>query len=119
MNCATTISVFKIIGSSVHTREASTILMQPIERDLCDYIELDFSQVEYISRSFADQLYDDKMNFAVKLKKNIIISNANETVMHMLNAVAKTQNKKPTTFLNIPIYKYSSQRQLENFLLSI
>jgi len=119
MNYTTNIAVFKSIGPSVHTRESSKILMKLIEQNQCDSIELDFSQVEYISRSFAYQFYAGKMNCAIKLKKNIIVSNANETVMHMLNAVAKTQNKKFNTFLNIPIYKYSSQSQLENFLLSI
>jgi len=119
MNCTTIISVSELIGTMVHTREASAILIRPIEKDLCDYIELDFSNVEYISRSFADQFYFDKLNCAVKLKKNIIVSNANEAVMQMLNAVAKTQCKKNSTFLNIPIYKYSSQSQLDNFLLSI
>jgi hypothetical protein len=119
MNCTTTISVSELIGTSVHTREASNILMRLIEKDLCDYIELDFSDVEYISRSFADQFYSDKLNCVVELRKNIIVSNANEAVMHMLNAVAKTQNKKTNTFFNIPIYKYSTQSQLENFLLSI
>lgn len=119
MNCTTTISVSELIGTSIHTREASDILMRLIEKDLCDYIELDFSNVEYISRSFADEFYFDKLNYAIKLKKNLIVSNANEAVMHMLSAVAKTQNKKPNTFFNIPIYKYSSQSQLENFLLSI
>ncbi len=93
--------------------------MKLIEQNQCNSIGIDFFHVEYISRSFADQFYSDKMNCAVKLKKNIIVSNANETVMHMLNAVEKTQNKQPNTFLNIPIYKYSSPSQLENFLLSI
>jgi hypothetical protein len=119
MNYPTTISVFKSIGPLVHTRESSKILMKLIEQDQCDSIELDFSKVEYISRSFADQFYADKINCTEKLKKNIIVSNANETVIHMLNAIAKTQNKKSNTFLDIPIYKYSSQSELENFLLSI
>ena len=119
MNCTTTISVFDQFGSSIHTREASTILMNLIEKESCGYIEVDFSQVDYISRSFADQFYFDKTRYTVEFKKNVIISNANESVIHMLSAVAKTQNKKPNAFLNIPIYKYSTQSQLENFLLSI
>lgn len=69
MNYTTTISVFKSIGSSVHTRESSKILMKVIEQNQCDSIKLDFPQVEYISRSFLDQFYADKMNFTVKLKK--------------------------------------------------
>jgi len=119
MNCTTTISISELIGTSVHTREASNILMEAIEKDLCDYIELDFSNVEYVSRSFADQFYAEKLNYALKSKKNIIVSNANETVMHMLNTVSKTQNKKHSGRDMFPIYKYSSQKQLDNFLLSI
>lgn len=119
MNCTTTISVSELIGTSIHTREASAILMNLIAEDLCDYIELDFSNVEYISRSFSDQFYFDKSTCAKTMKKILVISNANETVSHMLNAVAKTQNKKLNPFFNIPVFKYSSQSQLENFLLSI
>lgn len=119
MNCTTTISVFDLFSSSVHTRESSAILMDLIEKDPCDFIEVDFSLVDYISRSFADQFYFDKMKCAVELKKNVIVSNANESVVRMLNTVAKTQSKKPDAFSNIPIYKYSSQSQLENFLLNI
>ncbi len=115
----TTISIFDLFGTSVHTRESSKILMSLIEKDSCAYIEVDFSQVVYISRSFADQFYFDKTKCAIELKKNVIVSNANESVIHMLSVVAKTQNKKPDAFLNIPIYKYSTQSQLENFLLSI
>ena len=73
MNYTTTISVFKSIGPSVHTRESSKILMKLIEQNQNDSIQLDFSQVEYISRSFADQFYADKMNCAIKLEKNIIL----------------------------------------------
>lgn len=119
MNCTSTISVFNLIGSSVHTRESSEILMHQIETDPCNFIEIDFSQVDYISRSFADQFYFDKMKCAIDLKKDVIVGNANESVVHMLNAVSRTQNKKRGYLLNIPVYKYSSQSELENFLLSI
>jgi hypothetical protein len=71
------------------------------------------------SRSFADQFYIDKVNYAHHLKKNLVVSNANDEVMHMLHAVAKTQQKKMNTSISIPVYKYSSQIQLDDFLLSI
>jgi hypothetical protein len=119
MNCTATISVSESIGTMVHTREASSILMKLIEKEPCNYIELDFLNVEYISRSFADQFYIDKVNYAHHLKKNLVVSNANDEVMHMLHAVAKTQHKKMNTAISIPVYKYSSQSQLDDFLLSI
>ena len=119
MNCTATISVSESIGTMVHTREASSILMKLIEKEPCNYIELDFSNVAYISRSFADQFYIDKLNCSLQLEKNLVISNANDQVMHMLQAVERTQHKKMNTVINIPVYKYSSQSQLEDFLLSI
>lgn len=119
MNCTTSISIFELFGTSVHTRESSKTLMNLIEKDPYNYIEVDFSQVDYISRSFADQFYFDKTKCAIEFKKNVIVSNANESVVHMLSAVAKTQNKKPNAISSIPVYKYSTQSQLENFLLSI
>jgi hypothetical protein len=47
---------------------------------------------------FPDQFYFDRLNCAVELKKNIIVSIADEAVMQMLNAVAKTQTKKRVLF---------------------
>jgi len=53
---------------------------------------------QMFSTSFPDQFYFDRLNCAVELKKNIIVSIADEAVMQMLNAVAKTQTKKRVLF---------------------
>jgi hypothetical protein len=42
------ISVSELIGKMVHRRESSAILMQLIEKELCDCVELDFSNVQHI-----------------------------------------------------------------------
>lgn len=118
MNCHSTISIHKLLGSSIHTREASFVLMQLVESNPCDHVELDFSSVEYISRSFADQFHFDKINCAANLQKVIIVSNAPDAVINMLQAVEKTQNTAIKKTDKVPVYKYSSQGQLENFLLS-
>lgn len=118
MNCHSTISVHELLGSSIHTREASSVLMNLVEKNPSNYSELDFSAVEYISRSFADQFLFDKMNCAKNLQKTIIISNAPEAVINMLQAVAKSQDAMSRKIEEVPVYKYSSQRQLDSFLLS-
>ena len=69
MNCTATISVSESIGTMVHTREASSILMKLIEKEPCNYIELDFLNVEYISRSFADQFYIGQGKLCAPLEK--------------------------------------------------
>ena len=118
MNCHSTILINELLGSSIHTREASSVLINLVQNDPCDHIELDFSAVDYISRAFADQFHVDKMNCASHLHKSIIVSNASDEVINMLQAVAKSQNTSNRKIQQVPIYKYSSYRQLEEFLLS-
>ena len=117
MNCCASISVFHLFGATLHTREASAVLMQAIEENPCDEVELDFSSVTYISRSFADQFHIDKLTTAERHQKTIIVANAETSVLHMLQAVAKTQNRKLGDIPKIPIYKFTTHTQLENFLL--
>ncbi len=117
MNCHSTISVHELLGSSIHTREASSVLMHLVQNDPCDHVELDFSFVEYISRSFADQFRLDKINCANNFKKTIIVSNVSNAVTNMLQVVAKSQNTSNRKIHQVSIYKYSSYKQLEDFLL--
>lgn len=118
MNCNTIISVSELLSSSIHTREASSVLIKLVEQDPCDHIELDFTSVEYISRAFADQFHIDKINCAINYQKIIIVSNASEEVIAMFQLVAKTQSDRSRIVSTIPVYKYSSKLQFDNFLLS-
>lgn len=113
------ISVFKLFGTSVHTRESSGLLMNKAEKYPFSSVEFDFSKVNYISRSFADQFYFDKINLAERLKKNIIITNANEEVVRMINIVSKTQKKEIKNHFTIPVLKFTSKKKLEDFFLNI
>jgi len=119
MNCHTTIQVSELLGATIHTRQASDVLLQVVQNDSCPEIDLDFSAVQYISRSFADQFHAGKMQLACEQQKTIIVTNANEEVMAMLQAVAKTQNKQYREVNKAPVYRYSQWNQLENFLLSL
>ena len=85
----------------------------------CKNIELDFLDVDYISRSFADQFHADKIKISIELQKSIIVTNANDEVINMLQSVARTQNKSYNELTEVPVYKYSNWIQLENYLLSI
>lgn len=119
MNCVTIIQVSKLLGQTIHTREAAKFLLADVKNDLCEKVELDFSDVDYISRSFADQFHADKIQLALDQQKQIIVTNATEEVINMLQAVAKTQNKTYRANHAPPIYKYSKWSPLENFLLTI
>lgn len=119
MNCETTIQVAEILGNTVHTRDAARQLLQVVADNPCQQAELDFLDVQYISRSFADQFHADKLELAAAQQKTIIVTNANEAVVNMLQAVARTQDKTYRNPGNLPVLRYSNWSQLENFLLSI
>lgn len=118
MNCHSTIPVLDLLGTAIHTREAAISLLKVVENDMCDQVDLDFTNVEFISRSFADQFHADKISLSDKTGKSIIVTNANESVINMLQAVSKTQNKVVRHFANVPVYKYSDRNNLEQFLLT-
>lgn len=119
MNCNATIPVFDLLSATLHTRQAATELLQVIAQNHCNLVELDFANVEYISRSFADQFHTDKLQLAASTEKTIVVTNANEEVIKMLQAVAKTQNKADRSYEKIPVYNYTDWNSLERFLLSV
>ena len=67
MNCETTIQVVDLLGKTIHTRDASNQLLKLVAENPCYTIELDFLDVAYISRSFADQFHADKISLAIVL----------------------------------------------------
>ncbi|HVZ55061.1 MAG TPA: hypothetical protein VG870_00260 [Chitinophagaceae bacterium] len=92
--------------------------MQLVQNDPCDHVELDFSSVDYISRSFADQFHIDKITCTVNQQKTIIVSNASDEIINMLQAVAKSKHIGNGRAEKVPVFKYSSYSQLEEFFLS-
>jgi hypothetical protein len=82
-------------------------------------LELDFSNIEFISSSYADQFHKAKNDFENKHNSKIHILNANEKVIRMFQVVSKTQNSHERLFEKIPVYKFSKIDSLSDYLLSI
>jgi hypothetical protein len=112
-------TIIVVTGETLHTRQVASELIQLITTDPCAHIELDFSKVEYISRSFADQFHSEKLALATTSKKTVIVSNANEEVIQMLQTVARTQDKVKREGESIPVYNYTDWKNVERFLLSL
>lgn len=100
------------------SREAVNSLFDGLSFSEFEY-ELDFSNVEFISRSYADQFYKMKDDFEKRFNTRIHIINANEEVINMLHVVSKTQNLSERSFEKVPIYKFSKIDNLSDYLLSI
>lgn len=100
------------------SREAVEILYAELKYSNTE-LELDFSNVEFMSRSYADQFHKMKLDYELRNKVKVHIINANEEVINMLQVVSKTQNSSERTFDKVPVFKFSEPRMLTDYLLSI
>lgn len=106
-----------LFGTSLNTREGAIDLSNLISALNVPLVELDFKEVEFMSRSFADQFYKEKL----KLQENhisVYVKNANQEIESILNTVSNTQNKKDRTFNEIQVIRFKSVNEMSNFLLS-
>lgn len=113
------ISVSEQISRLLNTREAVSILLDVVRDSKCSVIELDFTSVEFMSRSFADQFHKDKISLQNELNISIDIVNANEEIIHILQTVSRTQVKSNREFEEVQIFKFSNTQMLSDYLLSI
>lgn len=119
MKAVIQISVFEEQGSLLNTREASSSLFNIISKNKGAEIELDFTDVEFMSRSFADQFHKERMSFQEKENSMVHLVNANEEIIRILQAVSQTQNKRERKFISLPVFKFSDEKLLSDYLLSI
>ena len=92
------IQIAKLLAPIISSRDIIAVLKKKIITAKSSLIELDFSSVEFISRSAAHELI--LMKEDLRNKKEISIVNANDAVTQMLRIVAanriapKTQKPK-------------------------
>ncbi len=113
------ISVAEQIGKLLNTREAATMLLDTLCDTKCSVIGLDFSDVEFMSRSFADQFHKEKIELQNTLNVSIDIVNANEEIINILQTVSRTQVKSNREFEEVQIFKFSNTQLISDYLLSI
>ena len=106
------------IDSIINTREAALNIKKQIQESACKHIELDFEDVEFISRSFADQMHKEKIELADK-GILIVMLNASSSIMDMFRAVSNTQNAVNRYRKEIPVYKITNMDSLSEYLYSI
>ena len=81
MNCLHPILVSEYFNqNNLVTREYATLLIEKVMNAPCDVIELDFSNITFISRSFADQFHKEKVSLWESGKKEIHVINAERDV---------------------------------------
>jgi len=119
MKASQTIQITDFLQDSLNTREAVHEISKLIEANPCQVVELDFTGVDFMSRSFADELHKEKIRLQKEYAVRIDILNANEEVMAILEVVARTQNKQEKKAVEVPVYKFSNPELVFNYLLTI
>lgn len=112
------INIKSILGNTLDSRDGAVRLfrfLSPSQKE----ITFDFSAIDFMSRSFADQFYKEFQKLASDNSVYISISNAPVQVIDILDAVAKTQTTKDRSTSNLPIYSFSKLGQLTDYLQAI
>lgn len=113
------ISVKSILGNTINTREAAQILLHNLKNDSGAKIIMDFSEVDFISRSFADSLVKKRDELLNAGSFEFSLVNASDSILTMIQSVEKTQNKQKRSESSFIVYKYSEGYLVSEYLLSI
>lgn len=113
------ILVSERLGALLNSREAATSLLDFVRENKCSVIEMDFTSVEFMSRSFADQFHKEKIMLQNDYNIVIEVVNANEEVVNILRTVSRTQSKSDRQFNDVQIFSFSNTDLLQEHLLSI
>lgn len=105
-----TIKIEKILGNNIILRSSIKPLKEKISNNT---LFLDFEGVDFISRSFADELYSFIENKNIPLE----IINTNEVISAIMQAVERThkEGRKPLKE-HIDISKVNNSKELLDFL---
>lgn len=108
-----TIALTNIYNSDLFSRNSAKLLSDSLSKTDEDVV-LDFNGISFISRSFADELYNIIDSCA---GKNISFSHRNETVKSTMDIVLSGRNRERR--LGIPhaeMYSFESMSALSGFL---
>jgi len=116
-----TINIESSIANTLDSRDEAIHLFDSLNSRHTELkeIELDFSYVDFMSRSFADQFYKEQVKWAQQNNIPLLITNASVQVIEILQAVSKTQKGKNGKVQDLPIYSFSKADQLSQYLQAI
>ena len=106
-------------SSSLNTRDEASKLFSYLANDSSSKkVIFDFANIQFVSRSFADE-FQKALTFLTNNENvSIEIINANSDIIEMLQAFSRTQNTVKRSFNNLPVYSFADSISLNKFLYS-
>jgi hypothetical protein len=114
-----TIDVAPIVGNTADSRDEALKLFLSVTSYCpnCSNIELDFANIEFVSRSFADQFLQEQRKFE-KMGFTILPVNTCVQASQMFQAVSKTQSGRTIKEKEVEV-RSLTRDELYNFLINI
>jgi len=112
------LKLINLLPVTLDSREAATRLAGIVKGYSGNkQIELDFSGIEFMSRSFADQFYKE-LYLRDEDVFEIVIKNADASIIRVLDVVSKTQTKRKAVKKTHQVASYNNLKQMESFVMS-
>ena len=109
------ISIHKYLFSTITSRKAVEVIKSEIPLVSNTAVTFDFSNIDFISRAFADEL----IHFIADKGISADFKNANAVITEMLTVVQKNRGKRNSSFHHIAITPFKDKKELSNFLTSL
>ncbi len=93
----TTIYIAKITAPMLSSRDIIDVIRKAVNKTDAESVELDFTRIEFISRSAAHELLVMKEDFLREnIKKEVSFENTNQSVTEMFRIVAANRARPKT-----------------------
>ena len=110
------VNISELIGRDIRSRSNANIIRSAID-GIGSHVTLDFSDVSFISRSFADELCNVVEEYG---EVSISLSNMSEVVSSMIEAVRNGRaTGKRKTRTESEVKEFDDMKSLETFLSTI
>ena len=115
------INTKKLIGNTLDSRDEAQKLFAYISAnyELPVSVVFDFDDVDFMSRSFADEFHKLKMAWCNQHTSVVEIDNASVQILDILQAVARTQKSREVTNPERLVLAFTNSEQLYDYLLSV
>jgi hypothetical protein len=118
------IDVAKSAGKILNTRDEAIKLFNFFLENKFDsvFVTVDFTNVEFMSRSFADQFYQLKANWELGKNNKIQLQSDNQQIAEILDAVSRTQytqDNKRVIRSEVKELYFDKFKQFEEYMLAI
>lgn len=109
--------------NSFHTREAANLLLNNIKSNasFCNQynIVLDFHSIDFMTRSFADQLVFQSKLLEDSMHYKFYFENLNTNLKELINSINHSQECNKRSSKHIPVKKFDTKKDLMEYLVSI